>query len=103
MSTSTRAPFGHTTSQNAARTVLGLALAAAAVSASTAATVHAAGSLRAALAARENPVLPLSLEVAALYGLGVLRGASPAAEAFAAFLRGEGGQAVLRGYGFSSP
>jgi ABC-type molybdate transport system substrate-binding protein len=90
--------------------VLGLALAAAAVSTSTAVTVHAAGRLRATLAARENPVLPVrplppspSLEVAALCGLAVLRGASPAAEAFAAFLRGEGAQAVLRRYGFSAP
>jgi ABC-type molybdate transport system substrate-binding protein len=62
----------------------------------------------AALAARENPALPVlslppSLDISALYGLAVLQGASPAAEAFATFLRGEGGQAVLRRYGFSAP
>lgn len=62
----------------------------------------------AAQAARENPALPVlgvpaPLEVSATYGLALLQGASPVAEAFAGFLRGEGGQAVLRGHGFSSP
>ncbi|WP_310734547.1 extracellular solute-binding protein [Azohydromonas caseinilytica] len=62
----------------------------------------------ATLAARENaalPVLPVpaELDVAATYGLALLPGASPAAEAFAGFLRGPEGQALLRGHGFSAP
>ncbi len=62
----------------------------------------------ATLAARENralQVLPLpqKLEVAATYGLAQLLPATPAAEAFTRFLLGEGGQAVLRSYGFGAP
>lgn len=62
----------------------------------------------ATLAARESrglQVLPLpqKLDVAATYGLAVLKPATPAAEAFSRFLLGQSGQAVLRSYGFGSP
>ncbi|MDZ5461040.1 molybdate ABC transporter substrate-binding protein [Azohydromonas lata] len=62
----------------------------------------------ATLAVRESralQVLPLpqKLEVAATYGLAVLQGATPAAEAFTRFLLGEGGQSVLRSWGFGPP
>jgi molybdate transport system substrate-binding protein len=60
------------------------------------------------LAQRENPqlgsiALPPSLAVAADYGLAVLKGASPEASAFADFLRGPKGQAILASHAFASP
>lgn len=62
----------------------------------------------AAQAARENPALAVvpveaGLDVSALYGVAVLQGASPAAEAFVGFLRGDEGQALLRAHGFAAP
>ncbi|WP_157268886.1 substrate-binding domain-containing protein [Azohydromonas aeria] len=62
----------------------------------------------ATLAVRENPALqtyplPQRLEVSAVYGLVLLQPTTPAAERFAAFLRGPEGQAVLRGHGFRAP
>jgi molybdenum ABC transporter molybdate-binding protein len=60
-----------------------------------------------ALAARqENPALqivalPEALAVGADYGLTVLNGASPAAQAFADFIVAPPGQSILVGHGFS--
>jgi molybdenum ABC transporter molybdate-binding protein len=60
-----------------------------------------------ALAAqKENPTqqivaLPDSLSVGADYGLTVMNGASPAAQAFAQFIVSPQGQTILVGYGFA--
>jgi ABC-type molybdate transport system substrate-binding protein len=59
------------------------------------------------LAQRENPqigsiALPPSMAVAAEYGLVELKGASPEASAFADFLRGPKGQAILASHAFAS-
>ena len=60
----------------------------------------------AVIAAQENPgqqivALPDALAVGADYGLTVIRGAKPAAEAFADFIVSPQGEAILAGYGFS--
>jgi ABC-type molybdate transport system substrate-binding protein len=60
----------------------------------------------AVIAARENPgqqIIPLpdKLAVGANYGLTVVKGAAPAAEAFADFIVSPQGEAILAGYGFS--
>jgi molybdate transport system substrate-binding protein len=60
----------------------------------------------AVIAAQENSgqqiiALPDALAVGADYGLTVIRGAKPAAEAFADFIVSPQGEAILAGYGFS--
>ncbi|MBI3156933.1 MAG: molybdate ABC transporter substrate-binding protein [Burkholderiales bacterium] len=62
----------------------------------------------AAEARKEQPslqVLPLpaAINVAASYGIAVVLPASAAASGFVDFVLGEGGQRILRGWGFSAP
>ena len=62
----------------------------------------------ASAARREQPQLqvlevPAAVNVSALYGLAVLNPATPAAQAYARFLAGPAGQAVLAAHGFSAP
>ncbi len=62
----------------------------------------------ASAARREHPQLqvlqlPAAVNVSALYGLAVLNPATPQAQAYAQFLLGPQGQAVLAAYGFSAP
>lgn len=62
----------------------------------------------ASAARREHPQLqvlavPAAVNVSALYGLVVLNPATPAAQAYAQFLLGPPGQAVLASHGFSAP
>lgn len=59
-------------------------------------------------ARREHPTLqvlavPEAVNVSALYGLVVLTPATPAAQAYAQFVLGPGGQAILAAHGFSAP
>ena len=66
--------------------------------------VHAAGSLRAALGegargSRCRP--PAGLDLPAVCGLAVMRGAAPAAQPFVDDLLGPSGQAVLARHGFA--
>jgi molybdate transport system substrate-binding protein len=62
----------------------------------------------ASAARREQPTLqvlavPAAVNVSALYGLVLLNPATPLAQAYASFLLGPQGQAVLASHGFSAP